>query len=193
MPLQSVENQATYKRKYHLHIDLDVEYEPLYKRNTGNTLSNTQKQSARMAGAKNIDVWTDGKIYPVDPTSLSTPNFSTATTLLKFAGDGHKGLLGYCNNLHGSREEVFNNNQLLISQINDLIKQQQAATQKVASLNETIQILEKDLKISRSKKTGLGWRQRTKSLANIETLKLGSGGLKKRIGCWNSSVTSGIL
>ena len=112
---------------------------------------------------------------------MFTPNFSNATTLLKFAGEGHKGLLGYCNSLLGNKIEVYNTNQVLMSENEKLVKQQQASIQKLTSLNETIKLLEKDLKVSRTKNTGLGWRQRTKTLANIETLKLGNGGLKKRI------------
>ena len=62
-----------------------------------------------------------------------------------------------------------------------LVRQQQVALEKVVSLNDTIADLEKKVKESRLKNTGLGWRQRTRTLSNIETLKLGSGGLKKRI------------
>ena len=60
-PLQNIENHTPSKRKYHLHIDLDAEYEPLHKRNTNSTLSSVQKDCARLSGAKHIDVWTDEK------------------------------------------------------------------------------------------------------------------------------------
>ena len=102
-PVQNTENLPTNKRKYHLHIDLDVEYKPLHKKNTSITLSNLQKDCVRQSGGKHIDVWADGKIYPVDPTTMCTPNFSNATTLLKFARDGNTGLLGYCHNLLGDK------------------------------------------------------------------------------------------
>ena len=52
---------------------------------------------------------------------------------------------------------------------------------KMESASETIAELKKAINIARLKNTALGLRHRCKTIANIETLKVGSGGLKKRI------------
>ena len=82
--------------KYHLHIDLDNVYAPLQKRRGGNNISETLKAQLREGGAKHVDLWCDGSLYPKDPCTLSTPPFSNPTSLLRFIGDGKNGLLGYC-------------------------------------------------------------------------------------------------
>ena len=169
------------KRKYHLHIDLDREYEPLQKKNTNTILSSIAKDSARQSGKKHVDIWCDGKIYPTDPTTMSTPNFSNATSLIKFIGDGQKGLLGYCHHLLADKYETSNLNYILKEQNAYLVNQQHLSSERVVSLKNTIADLEKELKISRLKRNGLGWKQRNRPVSNIETLKHGSGGLKKRI------------
>ena len=86
-------------------------------------MSNLPKDCVRQSGGKHIDVWTDGKIYPVDPTTMSTPNFSNATTLLKFAGDGYTGLLEYYHNLLGDKHEISNSNCVLMAQNDQLMQQ----------------------------------------------------------------------
>ena len=169
------------KQKYHLHIDLDMDYQPFVKRNTNSRVTEQEKKHLRDSAKKHIDIWSDGKIYPVDPTTLSTPSFSSVTSLLKFAGDGNNGLLGYCHHLVADQQQTSAHNQALVDHNHYLLKQQQASMEKVVSLNSTVEDLQKQLKRSRIKNTPLGWRQREKSISNIETLKLGSGGLKKRI------------
>ena len=172
---------ASNKRKYHLHVDLDFEYQPIVKRNTNARVTEMEKEHLRHSAKKHIDIWSEGKIYPADPTTLCAPNFSTVTSLLMFAGDGYNGLLGYCHHLVADTHQTLANNQALLQQNTYLWKQHQTSMEKVASLNNTVEDLQKELKRSRMKNTPLGWRQRAKSISNIETLKLGSGGMKKRI------------
>ena len=52
---------------------------------------------------------------------------------------------------------------------------------RMESACETIAKLKKAINIARLKNTALGLRHRCKTVANIETLKVGSGGLKKQI------------
>lgn len=174
-------NTIQNKRKYHLHIDLEAEYEPLQKKNRDITFTRVQKDNIRCSGKKNIDLWCDGSIYPIDPTTVSTPNFRNVTSLLKFVGDGSNGLLGYCNHLVADSYQVSNLNRSLVVQNAHLLEQQQLCMEKVTSSKVTIEELEKQVKKTRIKNTALGWRQRCKTISNIETLKVGSGGLKKRI------------
>lgn len=49
-----------------------------------------------MRGKQGISIFGDDSLYPKDPYTISTPPFSNPTTLLRFVGDGKKGLLDYC-------------------------------------------------------------------------------------------------
>ena len=71
-----METQEEQKRKlYHLHIDLDKEYEPIRKRGRHNNISNYDMQILRYQGKKHTDIWSDGKLYPIDPITKSVPLF----------------------------------------------------------------------------------------------------------------------
>ena len=91
------------QKKYHLHIDIEPDYEPAFKRRRRDGLQPTVagKEQMRSLGLKHIDLWCDSSLYPIEPFKWSHPPFSNPTTLLKFVGDGHNGLLGYCNALRG--------------------------------------------------------------------------------------------
>ena len=67
---------------YHLHVELNRDYEPLCKRNKPNIISEALKNSYRFQDHKNIDLWVDGKLYPVDSLRKSTPPFKDVTLLL---------------------------------------------------------------------------------------------------------------
>ena len=169
------------KRKYHFHIDLEAEYEPLHKRNTNSILTSAEKESARREGKKHIDIWSDGSIYPFDPTTMSTPNFNNASSLLRFVGDGASGLLGYCYHLLQNTHQVASLNNSLLLHNAFMLEQEKMYHSKMESANGTIVELEKAIKNARLKSTTLGLRHRCKTVANIETLKTGGGGLKKCI------------
>ena len=91
---------AETRRKYHLHIDLDTEYEPFQKRGNKNRNSahttSTDIANMRLSGHKHIDLWCDGRLYPIDPKTQSHPPFSNPTNVLQFIGNGEEGFLGYC-------------------------------------------------------------------------------------------------
>ena len=91
---------------YHLHIDLEREYEHVQKKNNVRTLTRLDKENMRISGKKHVDLWCDGKLYPKNPLNNSSPSFSNPSSLLRFIGDGHGGLLGYCNDL-SSHAETF--------------------------------------------------------------------------------------
>ena len=44
----------------------------------------------------------DGSLYPHDPQTGAPPPFQNITQVIKFLGDGHNGLLGYCQRLYDS-------------------------------------------------------------------------------------------
>ena len=80
------------KEIYHLHVELDKEYEPIRKRIKNNNLSPNDMHILRCQGKKHIDIWSDGRLYPNDPITNSTPPFTNCTSLLKYMGDGPSGL-----------------------------------------------------------------------------------------------------
>ena len=98
----NLDSSNTQKCKYHLHIDLDEEYEPLQNKNM-------------CLRKNNVYLWYDGSLDPTDPTSMSTPRFKNITSLLKFVGDAHDGLLDYWNYLFSYNTQASNLNQFLSS------------------------------------------------------------------------------
>ena len=153
----------------------------MQKKNRNNTLTSVDKENARFAAKRHIDIWSDGKIYPIDPTTMSPPNFSNASSLLRFVGDGNFGLLGYCNHLAENSEKLANVTKSLVVHNAYLLEQQNVYIDKLKSASGTIADVERDIKYARLKNTTLGLRQRCKSVSNIETLEIGGGGLKKQI------------
>lgn len=167
--------QEEQKRKiYHLHIDIDREYEPARKRGRHNNISNQDIQILRQHGKKHIDIWTDGKLYPVDPITKCVPPFSSCSSLLRYIGDGANGLLGYTYNLAGDRDLMKLENHLLKQERDSMLLTIEQQKERISTLEKTIRDL-------RTRHTLLGPRLRAKRLRNIESLKRGSGGCSKRI------------
>ena len=123
MLFRSMEIQSDQKRKlYHLHIDLDKDYEPARKRGKNTSLSSNDMNLLRYQGKKHIDLWSDGRLYPIDPTTKSVPPFLNCSSLLEYVGDGAKGLLGYTLNLAGDRDIVKLENHLLQQEMESMAK-----------------------------------------------------------------------
>ena len=77
---EAMEEQRDHKRSlYHLHIELDKEYEPIRKRGFTSNVSNLDMQVLRHQGKKHIDILSDGRLYLVDPVTKSTPPFSSCS------------------------------------------------------------------------------------------------------------------
>lgn len=167
--------------KYHLHIDLEPSYAPVQKRRGGSFVSANERNALRCSGAKNVDIWCDGSIYPHDPQTCSQPPFSSPTSLLRFVGDGQKGLLGYCKSISVTptvEKEMLQVQNTHLCHLRDLCKLQE---EKLKHQEQEINKLQKQVEQYRMKKTSIGPRQRKRKLRNVEDLKVGSGGLKKRI------------
>lgn len=168
-------SEASSKRPlYHLHVELDSEYEPLHKRGKISNVPRSALATLRLQGKKNLDLWIDGRLYPVNPNSQSTPPFSNFSSLLKFVGDGYTGFLGYTMQLTAASEVLKLENHLLQQEVIQLREQLNETSEKTKTL-------EKALALARKRKTILGIRDRERSLKNIENLKLGSGGCIRRI------------
>ena len=63
---------------YHLHIELEDEYHPIRKRNKISVVSLVALQTMRLEGRKHLDLWTDGRLYPIDPIKKAPPLSITA-------------------------------------------------------------------------------------------------------------------
>lgn len=175
--------ECTSKKRllYHLHVELTREYEPAQKKNKPKQYTFLDYENMRVQDKKHLDIWCEGRIYPKNPTTNTTPCFSSPSSLLRYAGDGHKGLLGYCNALssHANSLKYLYD---ILSHENSMIKAQNyKLTLELQKKDQSICNLETKVKELRKKKTKLGERERDRKINNVETLKCGSGGLKRRI------------
>ena len=166
---------------YHLHIELTKEYEPAQKKNKPKQYTYLDLENMRLQDKKHLDIWCDGRIYPKNPITNIRPCFPTPSSLLRYAGDGYKGLLGYCNALssHANSLKYLYD---ILSHENSMIKAQNyKLTLELQKRDQSICNLETKVKELRKKKTKLGERERDRKINNVETLKCGFGGLKRRI------------
>lgn len=182
LPSDSTFSEGAQRRKtYHLHVDVHPGYEPLQKRSKCSRLSHQEMEQRRRQGEHHLDLWTDGRLYPKDPTTNATPPFSNVTSLVHFTGDGKQGLLGYIQRIESktlSMEKVID---AMSARNKVLSEQNQQYITRARSCEESIKELEKKLDTLRQKDTELGPRRRKRKLSNLHQLKLGSGGVKKRI------------
>ena len=126
MALQDITNKPS---KFCLQVDLETKYATLHS--SRHATPNIAYDQLWMQGAKAIDLWIDGNIYPLDPLSGAPPPFRSVTGLVKFVGDGFNGLLVYCRRLHMLwLEEVAQKRQIKFS-FNQL---QASSTKKIDSL-----------------------------------------------------------
>ena len=61
----------------------------------------------RRMGAKNVDLWVQGSIYPRDPLSQLPPQFSGLTSFLKYVCEGTNGLWGYLCRLENQPQQIY--------------------------------------------------------------------------------------
>lgn len=183
VPLDSTSAHNAQKRKstHHLHVDLHLHYQPLQKRSQRTHLSSQDAEQRRIRGEHHLDLWTDGRLYPRNPSTNATPPFSNVTSLLHFTGDGKQGLLGYIQQIESKASGLEMLIEVMSKKNNDLFAENQLLIQRLKSHEETIKELEKTVDRMRQKDTQLGLRRRKRKLTNIQQIKLGSGGAKKRI------------
>ena len=74
---------------YHLHVEHDREYESLCKHNRV-AIFDASKNAFKLQVYKHIELWVDGRIYPMDSTWKSIPPFKDITSLLHFVGNGYR-------------------------------------------------------------------------------------------------------
>ena len=166
---------------YHLHIELTKDYEPAQKKNKHKQYTFLDLENMRVQDKKHLDIWCDGRIYPKNPLTNTTPCFTTPSSLLRFTGDGHQGLLGYCNALSSHANSFKYLHEMLCHENTILKSQNYNLTSELQKRDKSIYNLQEKVRELRRKKTKLGVRERERKVCNVETLKCGSGGLKRRI------------
>ena len=124
---------------------------PLHKRNS-HKIRGVDENQKRIEGAKNVDLWAKGELFPIDPTTNSCPDFKSVTGLVKFLCNGKNGLLGYCENLRGTYKylkEIVENiiitiydleyrNYTLLESVNQIQNMNLVANDEITSLEQTI-------------------------------------------------------
>ena len=188
--------------KYDIHLQLDEENTPLFKRTRTSKEEQPAIQQAmdlqRRMGAKNIDLWVQGSIYPRDPLSQLPPQFSGLTSFLKYVCEGTNGLWGYLCRLGNQPQQIYMHMQRMLHQ-KDIeiaalkVERDRKATEcqglqdvvhdmtiQNTELTQSIDGLQRMLRSTRSH-THLGLRERVRNLKPMEDLTIGSGQWKRRI------------
>ena len=82
-------------------IKLPSKYAPLIRQ--GKSLDSQASRSSfplrRARGETSIDLWVDGRMYPVDPRTQEPPSFKSTKEYLEFLCEGESGMLGYTKRL----------------------------------------------------------------------------------------------
>lgn len=103
-----MEGNAATDLPYKIQVSLNPKYRSLIVRGRliHEQTSRSMFPEKRKAGDSNLDLWLDGRIYPVDPSTGKRPRFHDVKSILEFVGDGENGLLGYTCSLQNSNTEV---------------------------------------------------------------------------------------
>lgn len=162
--------------KFHMNIKVDRQYATWRRENHKSLKDPTEANRLRMEGKKHIDLWVDGNLYPIDPSTGRCPPFSSVHDLIRFVGDGANGLLGYCLKLNSFSSDYVYQFNLIISNYQNQIRALQRTIHSFEISNKSLQN-----KIHRLKNTPLGMRERARSMKHICNLREKCGARKKRM------------
>ena len=86
---------------YKISATIAQKYAPLISRSRQIEMQTSKSEFPlrREAGGTNIDLWTDGSIYPQDLVIGKPPPFRSMSVLLEYVGDGKRGLYSYVKKL----------------------------------------------------------------------------------------------
>lgn len=158
------ENIENGQQKRHIHLLLDNEYAPFYKKNRGQKMDIIQQDMLRAAGKRHIDLWTEGSIYPKDPLSQKHPEFSGLTSLVKFVGEGNAGLLGYTKRLQTQSQVILSSAEMML-----MMKNQEISELKNMNQNKENEC--KELKVECKKLRDIGQAQKNQKKGLVSKLK----------------------
>lgn len=185
--------------KRDIHLQLDEEYAPLFKRTRISKEEQPAIQQAmdlqRRMGAKNI---VQGSIYPRDPLSQLPPKFSGLTSFLKYVCEGTNDLWGYLCRLGNQPQQIYMHMQRMLHQKDSEITALKVERDRKTTECQGLQDVVHDMTIQNTKltqsidglqrmlrstrrHTHLGLRERVCNLKPMEDLTIGSGQWKRRI------------
>jgi hypothetical protein len=86
---------------YKISATIAQKYAPLISRSRQIEMQTSKSEFPlrREAGGTNIDLWTDGSVYPQDLVTGKPLPFRSVSELLEYVGDGKRGLYNYVENL----------------------------------------------------------------------------------------------
>ncbi|KAI5053980.1 hypothetical protein GOP47_0031127 [Adiantum capillus-veneris] len=144
----------------------------------------------RFRGETNVDLWLDRGLYPKDPLVGCHPTFRTHPILIKYVGEGERGLLGYCKRLDsnhaGASTYFLQQCQVLHIHYTNLQQQLHSTEKQLKDLKEEMKATETEvtklqIAMMHIKATPFGMRERKREFSSIENLASNGGTRKKRI------------
>ena len=158
------------------------------------------KQQHRAMGAKNVDLWVEGSIYPADPLTCHPPIFSGLTSFIKWVCAGQQGLWGYTLRLSSQVHNVWMSMQSRLAMQQAKVAQLTSAIQlkdaecmqlqnviddinvkyaEVESQIDTLSVHNRRMQKKLDKVTAMGPRERLRTLKPLEKLTIGGGQWKR--------------
>lgn len=111
MGLDDITNKSANKAIYQVSFHIPPKYAPAIPKGKDLDENPTHRLdfvALRQQGGKNLDLWMNRAIYPIDPQTTKPPDFTTIKGLAIFTTEGESGLLGYtcslCNQPHLMRK-----------------------------------------------------------------------------------------
>ena len=139
MELRDVTNTAS--TRYIPQIQLAGKYAPLIRH--GKTFdtqaSGISFAAKRAAGDTNIDLWVDGRLYPVDPATQMPPTFRSTKEYLEFLCNSEQGMLGYTKRLKAGEDAQAMERMILTLQ--SKVTGYEAEIQQLRVLSERLEVL----------------------------------------------------
>lgn len=160
------------------------------------------KQQHRAMGAKNVDLWVEGSLYPADPLTHHPPMFSGLTSFVKWVCAGQQGLWGYTSRLSCQVHNVWTSMQSRLAmqqakeaqlttalqvkdaecmQLQNVIDNINVEYVELQSQIDTLSVQNRRMQTKLDKVTAMGPRERLRTLKPLEKLAIGGGQWKRRI------------
>lgn len=177
-PFNDIINTARIS-KHHINLSVEQEY-ATYQSITKKALRNDEEaQRLRDQGRKNIDLWVDGRLYPVDLAFNAHSHRIQADMLMGVANQAIQGLQ--------ERIETLNHEKTTaLQQMASLESKLYSCREETIRLKEERDFFERRVSFlkcqsEKLKRTPLGPRERVRGLRALDSLAQNGGGWKRRI------------
>lgn len=152
----------------------------------------TIKQQHRAIGAKHVDLWVQGSLYPPDPRTTQLPTFSGLTSFIKYVCEGQEGLWGYtsrlaCQDHHVwlSIQRQFSEHKSKVVELTNALKHKHLECKSLQDVFHDMEITNRELSNDLNQMrclqtrldnlTAMGPRERVQQLKPLHHLVKGSG------------------